>query len=515
MNVKEMLFSCDMEQAAALHFAIQEPPKCEDWKRFLQMHREFLKEITDITPIPGDYVILGAKFHLGEKVYSEIAMYCKSEFLENFNRCEAWEGGRSLDAYSNTEVARIAPDIMGYVVPEHYDMELMPWEELLGVEVFEENLRTIGHERLAAMVIREMSVWGLRYERSCQGQHVFWKVLQEALQEVDPHRYTSPEEVFTELNKLDDMDEGEVHAQDNVESRKTRIAFAKFTPGYWARATIAQYRELLRYVAYSSGKAHPMLLVCAGVEGAGKTSVCGVFQEAYANIMETALLPTEMEQIRKARQEGYYIRLAYLGLNTLEAHLQRIQNRVAKGGANADPIEVDRQFRGRFAALTEVISLCHEAAFYDCTNGFCRVAEYRYGRMNITREGCRCSWLNEWLDSEPPGIMVTVWSDLPSYERMQILQVIPNDDFSLTLGFSNGEYRCLDMKLHLHPGTAYEKIMHIEDFRRVYLDGNAVCWDMDPNVDSKKDWYNVIDLCPDWCYIMSVPCVAPTFSSAI
>ena len=65
-------------------------------------------------------------------------------------------------------------------------------------------------------------------------------------------------------------------------------------------------------------------MVCAGVEGAGKTSICGVWKERYPNILETNLNPDDIAAIRKARNDGYYIRLAYLGLNDLEEHLQRI-----------------------------------------------------------------------------------------------------------------------------------------------------------------------------------------------
>ena len=508
MNVKEMLLGCNIDQAAALHFAIQEAPACEDWEGFLQAHRDFIEEIADITPIPGNKVVLGVKFHLGRKSYAEVRMYCKSELRNNFRRCEAWEEERLLETYSDAELEQITPETMGYVAPKHYDMDLMPWEKVLGVEVFEENLRTVGHDRLAAMVIREM----IGYERFQRGQCEFGRWIQEALREKDGHHYIPAEKVrkaFQMRGKHDEYDDEDLSMEEDAPSGDMHIVFPEYTPEYWIRAAIAQYRELLRYVAHSGSVAHPMLFVCAGVEGAGKTSFCGVIRDTYAHIMETALFQTEMEQIRKARQEGFYIRLVYLGLNTLEEHLQRIQNRAAKGGATADPVEVERQFQHRFAALAEVLSLCHEAVFYDCTNGFCRVAEYRYSQLNVTQAGHGCMWLNEWLDKDPPEKMETVWSDLPSYERIKIIQVIPNDDFSLTLGFSNGEYRRLGMKPHLKPGTVEEKIMRIEDFRRVYLDGHAVCWDIDPNVDSKKHWHNVIDLCPNWCYIMSVPCAAP------
>ena len=52
----------------------------------------------------------------------------------------------------------------------------------------------------------------------------------------------------------------------------------------------------------------------------------------------------------------------------------------------------------------------------------------------------------------------------------------------------------------------FEPFMKPENFRRVYLDGqHCVAWDIDPSVDSEKVWSNKVDLCPDSCYIDSVP----------
>ena len=104
-----------------------------------------------------------------------------------------------------------------------------------------------------------------------------------------------------------------------------------------------------------------------------------------------------MKQISQARQEGYYIRLLYLGLDTLEDHLLRIQNRVHKGGDSADPEEVERQFQTRFDSLKDVLALCHEAVFMDNTNGFCKVATFHCGELMIAENDWRCSWLQDWM----------------------------------------------------------------------------------------------------------------------
>ena len=90
--------------------------------------------------------------------------------------------------------------------------------------------------------------------------------------------------------------------------------------------------------------------------------------------------------------------------------------------------------------------------------------------------------------------------------RRKLTGVSANDDFTLTLDFDNGERRLLDMKPLLEKGTAFEPICDIADFKRVYLDAeHSVAWDIDPNVDSEVVWNNKLDLCPDSCYIDSVP----------
>ncbi|MDO4920259.1 MAG: DUF2442 domain-containing protein [Phascolarctobacterium sp.] len=90
--------------------------------------------------------------------------------------------------------------------------------------------------------------------------------------------------------------------------------------------------------------------------------------------------------------------------------------------------------------------------------------------------------------------------------RKKIKAVQANDNFTLTLTFDNGEKRLYNMYPLLQPDTIFEKLRNINVFKRVYLDDSAcVSWDIDPAVDSSKVWNNKIDLCPDSCYIDSVP----------
>ena len=81
--------------------------------------------------------------------------------------------------------------------------------------------------------------------------------------------------------------------------------------------------------------------------------------------------------------------------------------------------------------------------------------------------------------------------------RKRLSAVTPQRDFTLLLTYDDGEQRVFDMKPFLKKYS---------EFQRVYLDDTcAVSWDIDPNVDSNVFWNNKVDICPDGCYVDSVP----------
>ena len=92
--------------------------------------------------------------------------------------------------------------------------------------------------------------------------------------------------------------------------------------------------------------------------------------------------------------------------------------------------------------------------------------------------------------------------------RRTITKVVPNDDFTLTLSFDNGEERIYNAAPLLKPGSVFEPFIKLENFRRVYLDDtNCIAWDINPDIDSNVVWENKVDLCPDTCYMDSVPVI--------
>ena len=90
--------------------------------------------------------------------------------------------------------------------------------------------------------------------------------------------------------------------------------------------------------------------------------------------------------------------------------------------------------------------------------------------------------------------------------RKRITKVVPRENFTLALTFDNGETRLYDARPLLQAGTVFAPFREWQNFRRVYLDENhCVSWDIDPSIDSSKVWNNKVDLCPDSCYVDSVP----------
>ena len=110
---------------------------------------------------------------------------------------------------------------------------------------------------------------------------------------------------------------------------------------------------------------------------------------------ETALSRRKtLNTVKKAIAKDYYIRLYYVGLDTKEESLLRIENRVKKGGHNIDVETLTKCFDKRFEDLLTVLPYCNEATFYDNDNGFVMVAKYKNGELQPIGKNSP-KWLKE------------------------------------------------------------------------------------------------------------------------
>ncbi len=97
---------------------------------------------------------------------------------------------------------------------------------------------------------------------------------------------------------------------------------------------------------------------------------------------------------KKAKSQGYTVRLYYVGLSSVDESLRRIANRVQKGGHDIPPFDVIRRFNSRYEDISAVLPFCDEAVFYDNENGFKVVAEYKDNEFTIIGSTTP-KWVNE------------------------------------------------------------------------------------------------------------------------
>lgn len=67
-----------------------------------------------------------------------------------------------------------------------------------------------------------------------------------------------------------------------------------------------------------------------------------------------------MRTIKLAQDNGYYIRMYYIGLGSVEESIERIANRHRKGGHTIPEEDVRRRYTERFDSLLDVMPLCNE-----------------------------------------------------------------------------------------------------------------------------------------------------------
>lgn len=137
------------------------------------------------------------------------------------------------------------------------------------------------------------------------------------------------------------------------------------------------------------------------VRGRGKLAVKHIEQALEDGVnftQETTLSGGYPKRLcKRAKEAGYYIRLYYVGLDTAEESIRRIQNRVERGGHDIPTKDVKARFSHRFEDVLKILPYCDEAKFFDNDNGFVLVAEYRNGQI-LPVGTYRPMWLSQLME---------------------------------------------------------------------------------------------------------------------
>ena len=147
----------------------------------------------------------------------------------------------------------------------------------------------------------------------------------------------------------------------------------------------------------------PMILVLAGPNGSGKSTITTFFEKVgkYTNAddivlttgmdnMEAAILVDKMRYesidkkedftfetvlsseyklniLRKAKEEGYFIKCVFVLTINPKINIARIKSRVASGGHNVDSTKVVDRYYKSIKNIKELLNICDIMHVYDNT----------------------------------------------------------------------------------------------------------------------------------------------------
>ena len=116
---------------------------------------------------------------------------------------------------------------------------------------------------------------------------------------------------------------------------------------------------------------------------AGKIAVKQIqqyFQEGISFNQETTLCGKSiLNNIKKAKKDGYLIELHYVGVENAAIAKERVRKRIQQGGHGIPEKDIERRYIHTFQNLKIVLPSCDLAAFYDNTAKFHRFAIYKNG----------------------------------------------------------------------------------------------------------------------------------------
>ena len=137
--------------------------------------------------------------------------------------------------------------------------------------------------------------------------------------------------------------------------------------------------------------------------------VNGLFEQQQSFNQETTLAGhLALRNIVRAHDLGYRVILYYIGVQSVDIALKRIENRVLAGGHDIEEHDVRRRFSSSLSNFALALEHCSQATVLDNTRTFTSLAQWENGVLswwgNPKANG---PWLLEAMQDE------TVWQRTP------------------------------------------------------------------------------------------------------
>lgn len=112
-------------------------------------------------------------------------------------------------------------------------------------------------------------------------------------------------------------------------------------------------------------------------------SLLGDLIKKRVSINQETTLPGEaiVRFAKQAREAGYFITLYFVGIENVEMAIERVKERVAKGGHGIEEAVIRKRFAALATNLARLIPYCDVVYLYDNSRRFRRVAVMHGGAM--------------------------------------------------------------------------------------------------------------------------------------
>ncbi|MCD7767068.1 MAG: ATPase [Lachnospiraceae bacterium] len=102
---------------------------------------------------------------------------------------------------------------------------------------------------------------------------------------------------------------------------------------------------------------------------------------------------TNVRTILTAKEQGFLIRLYYVGLSDADLAVKRVRQRVENGGHGIEESLIRKRYDISLFNLKNILPLCDLAVIYDNTEEFRKIAKYEEGRWIYYESNC--NWFNK------------------------------------------------------------------------------------------------------------------------
>lgn len=161
-------------------------------------HRKVLTTLSSMIPVLSDAIILGTNYEDDGVVRLDASLYHLEDLELGLSSCDELD---YLHCPEHLSIQEIEAILSRCKLPQSYSFLFVPWAEVLGYQLDEGNLYSVGAARLAAVILYEMTFCGFD-EATIDMER---KKLDEAAAEAEKHRLLPPEEQKEYFRSADEV----------------------------------------------------------------------------------------------------------------------------------------------------------------------------------------------------------------------------------------------------------------------------------------------------------------------